>query len=115
MYYKTPKKEEHGYHFGTVNVLPKKSKERLTEIEKCYAAVCDGVSHNSIKNFKTHKPTQCPPQIFFLHRVPLCYHPDLLNVLENFTARGGAGKLTSNATNFVNEPPGLGICCFSAI
>jgi hypothetical protein len=42
MYYKKPKKEEHGYHFGTVIVLPKQSKERLTEIEKYYAAACDG-------------------------------------------------------------------------
>ena len=25
MYFKQPKKDEHGYHFGTVNVLPKKS------------------------------------------------------------------------------------------
>ena len=42
MHYKTPKKEEHGYHFGTVNVLPK-NKEHLTEIEKWYVDVCDGV------------------------------------------------------------------------
>ncbi len=38
MYYKYPKKEEYGYHFGTVNVLSKQNKKRLDEIEQCYAA-----------------------------------------------------------------------------
>jgi hypothetical protein len=33
------KKDQHGYHFGTVNVLPPQSKKRLAEIERCYAAV----------------------------------------------------------------------------
>jgi hypothetical protein len=32
MYYKKPKKEEHGNHFSTVNVLPKQSKERLAKL-----------------------------------------------------------------------------------
>jgi hypothetical protein len=36
MYYKQPKKDEHGYHFGTVNVLPKESQNLLAEIEQCY-------------------------------------------------------------------------------
>ncbi len=27
MYYKQPKKDEHGYHFGTVNVLPNQKPE----------------------------------------------------------------------------------------
>jgi len=35
MYYKQPKKDEFGYHFGTVNVLPKESQKRLAEIEQC--------------------------------------------------------------------------------
>jgi hypothetical protein len=41
MYYKQPKKEEHGYHFGTVDVLPKQSQKRLAEIEQCYAKARD--------------------------------------------------------------------------
>ena len=41
MYYKQPKKDEYRYHFGTVNVLPKQSQKRLSEIEKCYAKECD--------------------------------------------------------------------------
>jgi hypothetical protein len=41
MYYKQSKKDEHGYHFGTVNVLPKKSQKRLAEIEQCYAKARD--------------------------------------------------------------------------
>jgi hypothetical protein len=36
MYYKQSKKDEHGYEFGTVNVLPNQSQKRLAEIEQCY-------------------------------------------------------------------------------
>ena len=38
MYYKQPKKDDDGYHFGTVNVLYPQSWKRLSEIERCYAA-----------------------------------------------------------------------------
>ncbi len=41
MYYKQPKKDEHGYHFRSVNVLPKQSQKRLAEIEQCYAKARD--------------------------------------------------------------------------
>ena len=37
MYYKQPNKDDHGYHFGTVNVLPPKTKKSQAEIELSYA------------------------------------------------------------------------------
>jgi hypothetical protein len=41
MYHKQPKKDEHGYHFDTVNVLPKEIQKRLAEIEQCCAKARD--------------------------------------------------------------------------
>jgi hypothetical protein len=38
MYYKQPKKDDDGYHFGTVNVLHPQSRKRLSEIERYYVA-----------------------------------------------------------------------------
>ncbi len=45
----------------------------------------------------------------FLHCVPLCRHPDLLNVLERFTTGGGAHQFSTDVTNFINEFPDLGV------
>jgi len=38
MYHKQQKKDDHGYHFGTVNVLDPQIRKRLAEIERYYAA-----------------------------------------------------------------------------
>ncbi len=48
-------------------------------------------------------------KISFLQRFTLRSYPDLLQILESFTVRRGAGELTANATNFVNEEPVLGV------
>ena len=41
MYYKQPKKDEYGYHLGTVNVIPNHSQKRLAEIQQCYVKARD--------------------------------------------------------------------------
>ncbi len=61
MYYKQSKKDEHGYEFGTVNVLPNQSQKRLAEIEQCYDKARDWSMHttNDVGTTRKHNYISC--------------------------------------------------------